>query len=472
MVLLPWGAALAQIPVPLILPDPNPDVGLWYGQRVAISGDYAFVSEPFSLNESGDERVHVFNRWVGGSNSWGLTQSLSAPDGDGLGFGTGLYAWEDRLAVYRSPHSTSYLGATICKARTVFLFRLNDSGQWVPDGVIGGELLNSGPCPSNVEGYTGQTMDAEGDVLLLSTESTGWFGEVYQRDPFGNWGLMHTRPLYFPFACASGDTMVYYQGPQSIGFSTIHGEELPSLFITALSGGSTCCRNLDVSDGLMAIGQVNGEFGDYSMGRVLFRNTTYPDYPASDTISYEGSSAFANGIRFTGNTLVVREGGWFNTPIRFFVYQRNIIASENWSLVHVIPFVESFPEGFHLPEFDASNDGLMITSVRLPVGTGFYDTYEVSIWDLSLPVGVSEDHSIPANFDLQRSGERIYLCEVEGTLHSGSKVYISDIAGRLLVTSNITHACSSGVDLAHLASGIYVVELRSNDSRSSIKLQW
>ncbi len=439
-----------------------------FGVHVAISGDYAFVSEAISFIGSpvNETRVHVFHRWEGGSDAWGWTQTLVPPDGDDFAFGAAVHAWEDRLAIFRPAHEYNFLGATVCKDRAVFMYELNNSGQWVTDGVIGNNQAIVSSCT-----YIGREccIAAEGTTLVVTSHNlTGPSNmkrlEVYRRLADGDWVVENVRPTLTHSVAIAGDTIAHFIGVTSIELFTIYGTEIDTIFPVVEYSGSDPFRTLEISGRTLAIAQPGGQTVDYSAGRILLKRLDQPGFPSIDTISVDGSSYFARYIRYMGSRLVAVEGG-DTSAYRVIVYQRIATNSDAWSLSH--QFIAA-----DLPRLDLSSEGLMIMSISQPWSPENYFPFEVTIHDLSTAVGVTERVVLSHDLRILSDGSRIHVCsDLEFSSPSG-ELTIYDVTGRTVATSTAFSACSSGIELSYLPSGIYLVQLVSDGTRISVKLQW
>ena len=84
-----------------LVPD-DASIGDWFGDSTAVSGDWAFVSAPYSniIAPLGEGAVYVFERDQGGSAAWGQTAQLTARQPDSSdNFGYDLSADGNRFVV-------------------------------------------------------------------------------------------------------------------------------------------------------------------------------------------------------------------------------------------------------------------------------------------------------------------------------------------------------------------------------------
>jgi len=432
--------------------------------HVAIVGDYAFVSEVWWGG-----RVHVFYRWEGGTNNWGWTQTILPPDGDTFYFGSTIYAWGNKLAISRRAHERDLFGTNVCFDIALFMYRLDDLGQWIEDGMLGNDLISDPSCDKDIRSIAG-----DGSTLIVRKEIVDelypwtWAARlvVYQTVTEGNWNLESTWTTTATDVCISGDTII-----NGSNLFTTEGNEIGNFSSGTIYHGTNDHRTLEISEGVLAIAQRGGQDGNNTEGKVILRDIQQPGFPIIDSIAIEGSQYFANSISFAGNYLLATEGSALSA-LHVFVYQRSSITPYSWALIHIFNIDFGYSGTNYRPLLDVSMDGLMIMSTEEDPGNSLPIEHEVTIRDLSIPVGIDANENILNELEVRRVGDNVFVCNSRRGPENEGYVAIYDMMGRKYAAFNTSRSCSSGIDLSDLPHGIYLVELRSKNSRSSIKLQW
>jgi len=456
----------------LDLVDPNPDVGFGFGERIAIHGDYAFVCEPGQLGPlQGEERVQVYHRWEGGMNAWGWSQTITAPDSDGFWFGMGIRSWEGRLAIYRAPHPFNQLGALVCKDFTLFLYQLDAGGQWIEDGSIGGELLGLVPNPCLSAFGSENGIDGFGDVVCVTSNDIngGQKLQVYQRVGDAQWEEALATASFGYNTCINGSIIATTVGG-SVSFYSTAGDSLWTISSVNIFPRNHGQRSMDLNETTIAIAQAGGPFGgEYSIGRILMYSSMQGANTPIDTITVAGSYAFGQSICLAGNRVVVNEGEVSDTA-RVFVFRRDEVDTNQWTLQYTIDAVYPLESDQMRPRLDLSDEGMMIMSKQQPWMPGSYINYQVTIWDLTNTEVTSIQHHENPVIALERTASRLRACvESDGV---NSALNIRDMTGRLVKSSSTTKACEVGFDLTDIPRGVYVVQLMSPHQRSAVKFHW
>lgn len=450
---------LAQV----VLSDPDPGVGESFGAQVAIIDDYAFVSETGPLWSISVGRlacrVHVFYRQEGGANAWGWIQTILAPDGDSVSFGSGIHAWGDWLAVYRGPHTASYLGASLCRDRTVFFYR-NDNGVWVFDGVSGGESLSNEQCPFYFEGiWTGHLMNGQGNSLVLTTptfdSATQSRVEVYNTINSGQWGLSLLDTTQWSRCALSGEQVVYRKGSVLRIVQSGAGDLIDSLDISGIAAFDA--RNGHLFTGVIDTNDTNG-----SSGRVVaFTHDAVQVIPC-DTLVEQSASWFGSRVWIRGDRLLVQASN-----DQYYFYQN--LGACQWTLVNTRT-ISWWGETVYGRRFDMNDRGDLISS--LGIAGSWPPSYTVIIDPYTTWAHQEELSNQDADIVVQMDGTHLRAC-IEGVSETlNAMVLLFDISGRVVGSYGSRNLCAVGIDMSGLEHGVYVMTWQSSDFFTAVKTRW
>ena len=155
------------------LVDPSPRTQGFFGNSVAISGDYAVVGSwgPGSNNEG---EIYVFRRT--GANSWGSPFRITSPEAtirDWFGF---------RVAI-----DGDLLVATAVMAEGAYVFRRTGTNSWSSDGILE-------PPEAGVPAF-GKDVSISGDYVVVGAGYSDGAAYVFHRSPTGDWDTGTKLPL-------------------------------------------------------------------------------------------------------------------------------------------------------------------------------------------------------------------------------------------------------------------------------------
>lgn len=452
--------------------DPDPSTGGWYGARVSIHGDHAFVSELGPDQLSG--AVHVYHRNEGGFCQWGWIQTISPPDGDGRYFGYGLLGSSERLLIFRKAHTYPMLGADVCRAETLFLYELDAGGQFVLDTALHGEIVSDVSCSVPGDCHIG----VYGDVITWAfsdANDPGCTRITFETQVDGSWneGSISNSCIGLLGAhCLKGDTVIFsnsWSGSlvlrQLVGLNAMDiGELMPMALYGAQLGHTT----IAVTGDFLAVGQPGGAaMDDYSDGRVLLFDLQQSGFPLVDTLEANlPTQNFAEAIAANRNHLVVLEGGY--TQQRMFIYQRSGAQLVN---IAVLDDFTDYSQGGcnDLTMFNLSDHSELITSSYRGMD-GFSPVCGVRIYDLSSATAVPMPGDGCMECGLSVVARNLAVnCQGCNT-GEPMTIGIHDIAGRQLLMGKVLGSDPDGIDVSHLAAGPYLVRVTTPRSNWSGKV--
>lgn len=148
----------------------------WFGQGLAIDGDYALIGS--ARKNQGRGAVYVFRR--GADGSWSETAKLEPEDTGQTGFGSAL-AMRDGTALIGAPQQDRFVGA-------VYRYVLDESsGEWSPQETYR-------PFDGGIGTRFGSAVAISGEDIWIAAPGAGGFeGRYYVMSPEAGgdgWGAM------------------------------------------------------------------------------------------------------------------------------------------------------------------------------------------------------------------------------------------------------------------------------------------
>ncbi len=174
-----------------VIAAPNRAAFDYFGNTVAISGDYIFACKPFSLNSQG--QVYIYKRDGGDSDNFSLVQTIQAsiPD-DNSFFGYRLDVNGDYAVISAFREKRDAVGGgTTRNAGAVYIFQ-NIAGTWT-------EIKRMESPNRSQDGDYGASVAIDGDNIVVGEWNYDMSGMtniggayVYNKDTGGanNWGLV------------------------------------------------------------------------------------------------------------------------------------------------------------------------------------------------------------------------------------------------------------------------------------------
>ena len=370
--------AIGQTTAYIQLHDPDPGVGSGFGIAVAISGDHAFVSESFSEPGSllpGHERVHVFYRHEGGMNAWGWKQTLTAPDGDDIGFGLSLSAENGRLAVHQPSHGVEYFGLYPLRRSRSCIYEMGSDGSWDLSFANAAELILDDGW---ISGMGGSHIELSGLDLLMSGDTT-----VQDTSIIANPWIRIPRLEVWTSVNGQWQYQRSFEGGLDLGQATLFMDHVGILgegfnLIDPVTGDSVfnleAVWSIDGNGGWLACRR-NGGFDIY--------NTL--DLTSPHPILFQGP---VDSFQIDSSIFLIVEDEWGISPvIHIYAYDPFL---EQWSL-HTV--VSDISEQYWVNASDVSAEGSAIFSLR-SIDASNFDPSEVRIVEVFSPTGIVEEEDL------------------------------------------------------------------------------